>query len=156
MMFKKAQAAMEFLMTYGWAILVVLAAIGALAYFGVLSPDRFLPEKCTMPSGIACLDFTVDGTNSEVTLSVQNAGGFDMSTPNITLTSVTPATVSCNVTSIGATLANGEKATPVISCSGISALSSNTKIKGSLVMEYVNSETGLAHTKTGELIAKRP
>lgn len=28
-------AVMEFLMTYGWAILVVLVAIGALAYFGV-------------------------------------------------------------------------------------------------------------------------
>jgi len=26
---KKAQAAMEFLMTYGWAILVVLVVIGA-------------------------------------------------------------------------------------------------------------------------------
>lgn len=38
---KKAQAAMEFLMTYGWAILVVLVAIGALAYFGVIDPfDR--------------------------------------------------------------------------------------------------------------------
>ena len=32
----KSQAAMEFLMTYSWAILVVLVAIGALAYFGVL------------------------------------------------------------------------------------------------------------------------
>ena len=32
-------------MTYGWAILVVLIAIGVLAYFGVLSPERFLPEN---------------------------------------------------------------------------------------------------------------
>jgi len=32
----KLQAAMEFLMTYGWAILFVLLAIGPLAYFGVL------------------------------------------------------------------------------------------------------------------------
>ena len=54
---KRAQAAMEFLMTYGWAILVVLAAIGALAYFGVLSPDRFLPEKCTLPSGKSLYTF---------------------------------------------------------------------------------------------------
>ncbi len=30
---KKGQGAMEFLMTYGWAILVVLVAIGALFYF---------------------------------------------------------------------------------------------------------------------------
>ncbi|PLW79434.1 hypothetical protein C0585_07850 [Candidatus Woesearchaeota archaeon] len=44
---RKGQAAMEFLMTYGWAILVVLAAIGALAYFGVLSPDKLVPEKTT-------------------------------------------------------------------------------------------------------------
>ncbi|MBI3036442.1 hypothetical protein HYY73_01620 [Candidatus Woesearchaeota archaeon] len=42
----KGQAAMEFLMTYGWAILVVLVVIGALSYFGVLSPSTLLPEKC--------------------------------------------------------------------------------------------------------------
>ena len=45
---KKGQAAMDFLMTYGWAIVVVLAAIGALWYFGVLSPNKqpFYPCDC--------------------------------------------------------------------------------------------------------------
>lgn len=46
---KKSQYAMEFLMTYGWAILVVIAMVGALAYFGVFNPDNFLPideENC--------------------------------------------------------------------------------------------------------------
>lgn len=38
---KKSQAAMEFLMTYGWAILVVLVFLGALTYFGVFNPDNF-------------------------------------------------------------------------------------------------------------------
>lgn len=37
---KKCQAAMEFLMTYGWAILVVLVAVGALFYFGVFDKDN--------------------------------------------------------------------------------------------------------------------
>lgn len=36
---------MEFLMTYGWAILVVLIAILMLAYFGVLSPNLRI-NKC--------------------------------------------------------------------------------------------------------------
>ena len=49
---KKGQAALEFLMTYGWAILVVLIVIGALAYFGVLDPKRFLPEKCELGPGL--------------------------------------------------------------------------------------------------------
>lgn len=33
---------MEFLMTYGWAILVVLVSIGALVYFGVFNPSRLI------------------------------------------------------------------------------------------------------------------
>lgn len=42
---KKSQAAIEFLMTYGWAILVVLIAVGALAYFGVLNKEKILPSN---------------------------------------------------------------------------------------------------------------
>jgi hypothetical protein len=40
-------SAMEFLMTYGWAILVVIAAIAALAYFGVIPPkdNSLLPGE---------------------------------------------------------------------------------------------------------------
>ena len=40
---KKSQAVLEFIITYGWAILVILAAIGTLAYFGILSPEKFVP-----------------------------------------------------------------------------------------------------------------
>ena len=44
---KKGQAAFEFLMTYGWAIIIVLAAIGALAYVGVIPipPPSYDPEQ---------------------------------------------------------------------------------------------------------------
>lgn len=48
---KRGQAALEFLMTYGWAFLVVLILIGALAYFGVLSPKNFMGDKCLAPGG---------------------------------------------------------------------------------------------------------
>lgn len=51
---KKAQAAMEFLMTYGWAILVVLAAIGALAYLGILNPANWVQGRCDLQSDIRC------------------------------------------------------------------------------------------------------
>lgn len=69
----KGQAAMEFLMTYGWAILVVLAAIAALAYFGVLSPEKFLPEKCILQPGIACTSHKVE--SAQVTLIISNGLG---------------------------------------------------------------------------------
>ena len=80
----KAQAAMEFLMTYGWAILVVLIVIGALAYFGVLSPSTLLPEKCTFPVSLSCLDHTV--TPTYVAVSLQNGAGRDMIIREVTVT----------------------------------------------------------------------
>ncbi|MBU0536711.1 MAG: hypothetical protein KKE20_07120 [Nanoarchaeota archaeon] len=57
---KRSQAAMEFLLTYGWAIIVVLVVIGALGYFGVLDPTMLLPEKCTIEMGpLTCNDVVV-------------------------------------------------------------------------------------------------
>ena len=81
---KRAQAAMEFLMTYGWAILVVLIVIGALAYFGVLSPSTLLPEKCTFPVSLSCLDHSV--TPTYVAVSLQNGAGRDMIIREVTVT----------------------------------------------------------------------
>src|SRR3990167_3612887 len=54
MLNKKSQAVLEFIITYGWAFLVVLVAVGALAYFGVIGTSNwknartceFEPDKC--------------------------------------------------------------------------------------------------------------
>jgi hypothetical protein len=143
-MYKKGQAAMEFLMTYGWAILVVLAAIAALAYFGVLSPDRFLPEKCTMPSGIACLDFSQEGADG-VTLSLQNAAGFDM-------TNISVGVTGCTADTTPAALPNGQK--DVYTATGCTLGAVGQKFKGVVTMEYTNAGTGLPHTAQGEVIFK--
>jgi hypothetical protein len=146
-MHRKAQAAMEFLMTYGWAILVVLAAIAALAYFGVLSPDRFLPEKCTLPSGVACLDFTAATT--QVQMKIQNSQGFDMSAVTVTLTPTQGAAITCtpNPTAIP----DGNQT--LFTCTPVTAFSAG-KLKSTISIAYTNAQTAMTHTKAGELIAK--
>jgi hypothetical protein len=57
---RKGQAALEFLTTYGWAFLVILVMIGALAYFGVLNPSGLLPARCTFSPEISCLEHKVN------------------------------------------------------------------------------------------------
>jgi len=52
----KGQSALEFLVTYGWAFLVILIMIGALSYFGVMDPARYLPDYCILGSGFTCVD----------------------------------------------------------------------------------------------------
>ena len=81
---RKAQAAMEFLMTYGWAILVVLAAIGALAYFGVLSPGQFAQERCTIGSNFDCTDNVIEG-DSTVRFAVTNLHQGAISNVNVSV-----------------------------------------------------------------------
>lgn len=39
---RKGQSAMEYLMTYGWAILIVIVVAGVLAYYGVFSPGKLV------------------------------------------------------------------------------------------------------------------
>ena len=149
---KRSQAALEFLMTYGWAILVVLVAIGALAYFGVLSPDKFLPAKCTLQAGIACLDHKVQaaptGINAGglVTVVVQNSMGFDF-------TGVVARAGDCGSSS-STTLANGEKKTFTIDCLANSILAGTTKYNKQINLTYTVSDTGISHTNQGQLTAR--
>ena len=50
----KGQSAIEYLMTYGWAILALVIVIGALLSTGVLSPTYLISEECSLGSNIPC------------------------------------------------------------------------------------------------------
>jgi len=139
---KKAQAAMEFLMTYGWAILVVLAAIGALAYFGVLSPGEFLPEQCVLISGLSCLDFTID--TDTTTIFVSNSLGTDMALTSVTIGNCTSA--------FSNTIKNGD--TYTITLTGCSNGAIGNKFKEDITIAYTNQNSGFAKTATGKLTGK--
>ena len=141
--FKKGQAAMEFLMTYGWAILVVLAAIAALAYFGVLSPEKFLPEKCILQPGIACVSHKVEPT--KVTLVISNGLG-----RTITINSIDVSGCSGAFSEL---MQSGTDHTFVVggSCSNGAA---KEKFKGDITMAYTEKDTNLTKTAYGNLNTK--
>lgn len=152
---KKGQAAMEFLMSYGWAILVVIVVIGALAYFGVLNPSRFLPASCTIAPGMGCDDFKIcaTGTNSgSAKVLIRNGMGTDAGTPTITLggTSGTVAyetghTAWDDGTQITVTWADAS--------GGLTTGSANNRFKEDIVVTYTPTG-GLQHSKTGTITTK--
>ena len=72
---KRGQAAMEFLMTYGWAILAAIIAIAVLAYFGVFSPERYVPETCVLAAPIGCEDDSTASAANGVTIQITNGAG---------------------------------------------------------------------------------
>ncbi|MFH1649484.1 MAG: hypothetical protein ABIA93_02970 [Candidatus Woesearchaeota archaeon] len=80
---RKGQAALEFLTTYGWAMLIILVMIGALAYFGVLNPYDLLPDKCITGSGFTCVEGAADGASDQVFMRIANNLGMDIKQVNI-------------------------------------------------------------------------
>ncbi|MCB9359484.1 YpfN family protein [Candidatus Woesearchaeota archaeon] len=169
---KKSQAAMEFLMTYGWALLVVLIAIAALAYFGLLNPSRFLPEKCEIAPGITCMDFNaltddedesdaLDGnpetglwSNDTITILINNGLGQIIRNVGINIT-------ECEYRSYGisnetgykfdvGTVPEGSTMKISVDCKGMQA---NSLFKSDLIFEYTTRTNGetLNHTKKGYL-----
>jgi len=161
---RRAQAAMEFLMTYGWAILVVLVAIGALAYFGVLNPSRFLPTSCTIGVGFSCDEFKVDNlAASNVEIWVRNGIGKSLTITggDMTLTEQ-DGNVCTAVTENGAVagagdqaLADGARGQWVWTCNDISATTPvGSKFKVDMQFAYVASGESLSHTASGSMTTK--
>ena len=135
---RKSQAALEFLMTYGWAITLVLVAIGALAYFGVLSPDKFFPRKCALEAGIGCMDFKIQ--EDAVTLVLRNGKGEDITISEI-------AVKNCTGTNYGI-LKNGEQKTFTV---GGCTNAVDKKFIGEVNITYTG-ESGFVRKKTGSLV----
>ena len=94
----RAQAALEFLTTYGWAFMVILIMTGTLAYFGVLSPGKFLPNRCQFGSEFQCVDYQISGSGNSLTLKLRNNVGelIRISTVSITSEGSTPNTCAPN------------------------------------------------------------
>jgi hypothetical protein len=145
---KKGQAALEFLTTYGWAFLVILVMIAALAYFGVLNPQKYLPDKCIITTGLDCVDYQITATNLYLNIT------------NNMATSLTSFLVNTSTFGCGAAVAIDSGATAGFSCTIDAATQAKmptagkgNKYKFALSATYV--KTGSSYTKTayGEVFA---
>ena len=153
---KRGQAALEFLMTYGWAILVVLVVIGALSYFGVLNPKMLMPEKCTLPSGFSCEDHLIssngDGDDT-IKFKIRNGFGKTMSITKFTTDKDSGGT-TCTYDS-STDILNSKSAEISLTCDG-DLTNNGQKISLSTNVTYYFLESGsdFTHVALGDLFAK--
>ena len=158
-MTQKGQAAMEFLMTYGWAILVVLIAIGALAYFGVLNPSRFLPRSCTLMPGLDCDEFKVDDSDVQVQLFIRNGIGdsIDFSTLGIDI-NADGDTVDVGTDCVDidpAAIADGALSAQInVVCPAATIGAVGDRFRGDIIGTYTLSGSTLTHTMAGQIVSE--
>jgi len=123
----KAQSAMEYLMTYGWAILIIAVVLGALFALGVFNSSSLIGTSCVALSGYYCANPVLSSTGT-LTLTVGQATGTSYSG---VIAYIVPSGSTFSNTdpsaSIG-TLNSGQTATVTISLSGIPSIGSSPSL----------------------------
>ena len=177
-MVKKAQGALEFLMTYGWAFLVILIMIGALAYFGVLNPSRFLPDRCDFGTQVLCKEnqfiiqngnLAVGGDNTIIASLTNNVGAniqvYNWSASTDALGGLTCSDIcfdddsdnDCTVAdtdlegiaSPGESWRAGQGKILIMNCGGAEILSPGDKIKFIINYKWYASSAGSTFSRDG-------
>ena len=149
--FKKSQAALEFLATYGWAFLVILIVIMALSYFGILSPSKLLPDRCNFGAEFGCVDYTI-GSNG-VLVRLRNSMGSSVVIDDLSV-STEKSQLSCNSGISGFIWKQGEVKGITIGCNfANSDIIQGDKGKINLKIKYHDAKSSAAFGKEvqGEL-----
>jgi len=135
---KKGQTAMEYLMTYGWAIVIAVIVGIALWRLGV-----FNPGAGTVASGFSEFQVIDHKITSEgiATIIIENA---DKQSRSITLNSATIDSVSCT----GDTGSLGVGSNQTITCTGLAGGSSGSPYTG-IEVQINYTINGLDHLETG-------
>jgi len=72
---KKGQAAVEYLTTYGWAILVLIIVLAVLMTSGILSPNYLISEECNFGTNLPCR-FALFNQGGETRMTLVAFNGF--------------------------------------------------------------------------------
>jgi hypothetical protein len=97
MVFRKGQAALDFLMTYGWAIALVVIIAAVLFSMGLFDTSNFVGNKATGFSGVAVKDWSyTSGGAFSVLFSNQVGQPVIISGVTVSVGGATPVTLSGN------------------------------------------------------------
>lgn len=165
---KLGQVSLEFLTTYGWAFMVALIAIGALAYFGVLNPSKYTPARCTFGTEITCNDHRISVNGAvppvpTINFKLTNNVGASVRIDDINITNAASTRLVCPIAAIlnGATAFNssiwndGSVVDLVATCSANAGngINKGDKTKVQVRIRYYDPASGISysHIVNGEI-----
>jgi len=143
---KRGQAAMEFLMTYGWAILAAIIVIGVLGVYFFRS-DVMTPKSAVVNSPFYVNAWNARESNSAnggVQLDLENNGGetYDISEIGIS---------NCGSNTTAISLEPGTSHVTNIDC-GTSPIADGDTLRGDITITYTKTGSIVELTSTGSIV----
>lgn len=149
---KRAQLAVETLLIYGIAILIVMLAVGALVAFGVLDLGGLLPDQCQLGDALACENYVV--LEDSVQLELRNTLGKNIQNFTIAIKGEgnNLGLWGCNETTYASYLYNGEISNVVTLDCDVKA-PVGKKIEGVMSVSFYPVGSSIARSSTGKIRA---
>ncbi|MEK6963889.1 MAG: hypothetical protein AABX70_05660 [Nanoarchaeota archaeon] len=147
---KRGQSALEFLMTYGWAILIILVMIAALVYFGVFNPSRLTPERCTAVPGFGCNDYQMNSDGSANFL-IANAKGDSITLTSTTAFSMNSTSGGCLNTAVASTTWASDEVKTVAFPAACPAITAAVGDKQKVTVYFTYTPKGGSFAKKGSV-----
>jgi hypothetical protein len=151
---KRGKVAMEFLMTYGWAIIIILLAVAALWYLGVFKAP--VTDRCQMGAPLSCpgVKLTDGGATDTLTFSMGSTGlSGDVTKNTIELVEVggTPCTMTPDKPTIVSTTGGFDTRTKIstFNCTGDFG-GVGDKFNADITVQYELDGTEIVHKTVGK------
>jgi len=146
----KGQAAVEFLVTYGWAILGAMIAIGALSYFGIFNTQRYVKDVCYFGDQITCEDYAAF-SNGTIGIKLRNSFGVDIDIKKVVIKS-DYGIQNCSLSRITPNASTITPGTLIdIKCNITASIPPNSKLKYRTILTFEHTGSGNQHNQTGDV-----
>ena len=153
---RKGQTALEYLITYGWAILIILVVLAVLWYYDVFNPAKWAGEQEYCPADFELLGAEVSGAGSPggtLKFVLGNKVGNQIVVDNITVA----GDIAGTNTGLGLTLAPGaQTATPisVTITTDLSGYSAGDMVTATVGIEYMDNALNMTGSEVCDLRKK--
>ena len=145
----KSQSAIEYLMTYGWSILIIAVVIASLIELGVFNSANLSPSSCIATTGYSCTNPTLYASGALVT----NLGQVGTGPITITGTACTRNNTVTAITAIQSTVLQSEQQQQIVFYCPLANNATGTQFTGHLWIEYSTSSQQNIIEEVGSIIA---
>ncbi|MFA6213807.1 MAG: hypothetical protein WC717_00840 [Candidatus Micrarchaeia archaeon] len=149
----RAQASLDFLMTYGWALLLIALAAAAIVALGIVDTGSFIGSRATGFSQITPAGWSIDSTGM-LKLKLKNNAGSDIGIFNITAVRGTETVSNATIAPASPVeILQGNDA--IVSLDPLSAWNPGTSYSVKVnIGYYADGETDFEYTDSGTLTGK--
>ena len=149
----KLQSAMEYLMTYGWAILIIGVVLGTLFALGVFSGTNLLGTFCTATTGYYCQSPVLTSSNSQLAFNFGQDSGTTWDAWALSASTGTSYDANAPTSQTYTNLVSGAQVPVIIPLSSIlgNSISIGTPFSGSIWATYCTTGAGCTPNLVSEV-----